>query len=127
MLTSDQIRETADAIAARQQSDGRLPWHTEQHTDPWNHIEAAMGLALGGRFDAADLAWEWLLRTQQRDGAWAQSYAWDGSILDPDADTNARTRSCRSDCSGTPSGSVRTASGRSRGGRWTGTTPCSRA
>jgi MMP endo-(1,4)-3-O-methyl-alpha-D-mannosidase len=88
MLTLDQIRETADAIAARQQPDGRLPWHTEQHTDPWNHVEGAMGLALGGRFDAADRAWEWLLRSQQPDGAWPQSYAWDGSILDPDADTN---------------------------------------
>jgi len=88
MLTRDQILETADAIAARQQLDGRLPWHTEQHTDPWNHVEGAMGLMLGGRDQEADHAFEWLLRTQRPDGSWAQSYGWDGSVLDADADTN---------------------------------------
>lgn len=88
VLSIDQIAETADAIAARQCPDGRLPWHTEQHTDPWNHVEGAMGLALGGRFVEADLAFEWLLGAQRPDGSWAQSYAWDGSVLDPDADTN---------------------------------------
>jgi len=88
LLTPDQVRETADAIAARQRPDGRLPWHTEQHTDPWNHVEGAMGLALGGRFAEADRAFEWLLAAQRPDGSWAQSYAWDGSVLDADADTN---------------------------------------
>ena len=88
MLTPDQVRETADAIARSQRPDGRLPWHTEQHTDPWNHVEGAMGLMLGGRIDAADKAFEWLLRSQRPDGSWAQSYAWDGAVLDPDADTN---------------------------------------
>ncbi len=88
MLTSDQVRQTADAIAARQRPDGRLPWHDEQHTDPWNHVEGAMGLMLGGRVAEADLAFDWLLKAQRPDGSWSQSYNWDGSILDPDVDTN---------------------------------------
>jgi hypothetical protein len=88
MLKPDQICETADAIAARQRPDGRLPWHTDQHTDPWNHVEGAMGLALGGRFAEAERAYEWLARHQRPDGSWPQSYAWDGSIESADADTN---------------------------------------
>ena len=88
MLTRAQVEETAAAIAARQRPDGRLPWHTEQHTDPWNHVEGAMGLLLGGRRAEAERAYEWLAREQRPDGSWAQSYAWDGSVLDADSDTN---------------------------------------
>jgi hypothetical protein len=88
VLTRSQIDETAAAIAARQRPDGRLPWHTDQHTDAWNHVEGAMGLALGARWAEADRAFEWLARAQRPDGSWAESYAWDGSVLKPDADTN---------------------------------------
>jgi hypothetical protein len=88
LLTPAQIEETAAAIAARQRPDGRLPWHTGQHTDPWNHVEGAMGLALGGRVSDAERAYEWLIRNQRADGSWAQSYAWDGSVENADADTN---------------------------------------
>ncbi len=87
-LRPAQVEETAAAIAARQRPDGRLPWHTEQHTDPWNHVEGAMGLMLGGHVREAELAYAWMMRTQRPDGSWAQSYAWDGSVEDPDVDTN---------------------------------------
>jgi hypothetical protein len=87
-LSRAQVEETATAIARRQRPDGRLPWHTEQHTDPWNHIEGAMGLMLGGRRCEAEHAYEWLIKAQRPDGSWVQSYAWDGSIEDPDVDTN---------------------------------------
>ena len=87
-LTPDRVEETAAAIVARQRPDGRLPWHTEQHTDTWNHVEGAMGLLLGGRRCEAEHAFDWLVRSQRRDGSWAQSYAWDGSVEQPDADTN---------------------------------------
>lgn len=87
-LHPDLIAATADAIAARQRPDGRLPWHDEQHTDPWNHVEGAMGLLLGGRRAEAEHAYRWLVAAQRPDGSWPQSYAWDGSVEDPDADTN---------------------------------------
>lgn len=87
-LAPELIEASARAIAERQRPDGRLPWHTEQHTDPWNHVEGAMGLMLGGRRCEAEHAFEWLASSQRPDGSWAQSYAWDGSVEDPDADTN---------------------------------------
>lgn len=87
-LAPELVEETASAIAARQRPDGRLPWHDEQHTDPWNHIEGAMGLMLGGRRPEAERAYAWVAKAQRPDGSWAQSYAWDGSVLDPDVDTN---------------------------------------
>lgn len=87
-LSLDGVRQTADAIAAMQRPDGRLPWHTDQHTDAWNHVEGAMGLALGGRIAEAERAYDWIVNSQRRDGSWAEKYAWDGSIELADADTN---------------------------------------
>lgn len=87
-LSDAQVAQTAAAIAARQRPDGRLPWHTEQHTDPWNHVEGAIGLTIGGRYACAERAYEWLISSQRPDGSWAQSYAWDGRVESPDADTN---------------------------------------
>ena len=89
MLSDDQVAETADAIAARQRPDGRLPWHDEQHTDPWNHVEGAMGLharrtSSGGRarvrVDGADAASGRIVGRSPTRGT-ARS-------LDADADTN---------------------------------------
>jgi hypothetical protein len=87
-LSTADIEQTAAAIAEQQRPDGRLPWHTDQHTDAWNHTEGAMGLLLGGRDTEAERAYEWLVRSQRPDGTWAEAYAWDGSIQNPDSDTN---------------------------------------
>jgi len=88
VLTIAQIDETAAAIATRQRPDGRLPWHVGQHTDPWNHVEGAIGLLVGGRRCEAEHAFDWLAGAQRADGSWAQSYTWDGSVESADADTN---------------------------------------
>lgn len=87
-LTADQVAETGAAIVARQRPDGRLPWFTEQHTDAWNHTEAAMGLVIAGELAAAERAFTWLVGAQRPDGSWAESYAWDGTVLSADADIN---------------------------------------
>ena len=42
---------TVDAIAEWQLPNGMIPWFPGGHADPWNHVEAAMALALGGRRD----------------------------------------------------------------------------
>ena len=52
--------QTVDAIASMQLPDGNIPWIPGGHTDPWNLVEAAMALDLGGRHAEAERAYDWL-------------------------------------------------------------------
>ena len=74
ILTGDQIRETADHIASWQLPSGMIPWFPGGHTDPWNHIEAAMALVVGDRRTEAEAAYQWLVDIQRPDGSWHQYY-----------------------------------------------------
>ena len=86
VLTAAHLDQTVASIAAAQQPSGALPW-ADGHTDPWDHVECAMALTLGGRLDEARAGYEWLRRNQAGDGAWGMSY--DGDVvLDPSVDTN---------------------------------------
>ena len=69
---------TVDAIAEWQLPNGMVPWFPGGHADPWNHVEAAMALALGGRIAEAERAYDWLVGLQRPDGAWHQYYLEDG-------------------------------------------------
>lgn len=71
---ASQVSETAAAIAQWQLADGMIPWVPDGHCDPWNHVEAAMALAIGGFRAEADRAYEWLSSVQRPDGAWHQYY-----------------------------------------------------
>jgi hypothetical protein len=73
-VTAAQLKETVDAIAEWQLPSGMVPWFPGGHGDPWNHVEAAMALALGGRRAEAERAYEWLVDQQRPDGAWHQYY-----------------------------------------------------
>ena len=84
-----QYVQTLDAIASDQRESGMIPWSPSQHCDPWNHVEAAMALTAGGRFDCAALAYTWLGSIQHPDGSWYASYWVDGSAKDRHLDTNA--------------------------------------
>jgi hypothetical protein len=61
-------------IATNQYNSGEIPWCRGEKTDPWDHVEAAMGLAVGGYFPEAWKAYDWLARTQLADGSWFASY-----------------------------------------------------
>ncbi len=43
-----------------QEPDGNIPWTPGNHTDPWNLVEAAMALDVGGHHAEAERAYEWL-------------------------------------------------------------------
>lgn len=86
-LTPAQLSATVDAIAAVQEDDGRIPWVKGGKTDPWNLVEAAMALDVGGRHTSAARAYDWLLRRQLPDGGWHSYYLGDG-VSDPTLDTN---------------------------------------
>jgi hypothetical protein len=65
-----------------------IPWFAGGHGEPWNHVEAAMALTVGGAIDDAGRAFEWLQATQLACGAWHTYYLASGEIEDPRLDTN---------------------------------------
>ncbi|NLD78309.1 MAG: prenyltransferase [Acidimicrobiales bacterium] len=78
IITGSQVQATVDAIAEWQLPSGMVPWVPGGHADPWNHVEAAMALAIGGRIAEAEHAYQWLIDLQRPDGAWHQYYVEDG-------------------------------------------------
>jgi hypothetical protein len=81
------IEALADAIAAEQRPTGEIPWHAGGKTDPWDHVEAAIGLTIGGYYEEARKAFEWLASIQLEDGSWHSSYR-DGIPEDLTKDSN---------------------------------------
>ncbi len=61
-------------ILSVQHPEGMIPWHEDGPTDPWNHVESAMGLSVAGRHEAAEAAYDWLRETQMEDGGWWAAY-----------------------------------------------------
>lgn len=70
ILTAEQVAETAASIAAMQEPSGAVPWTIGEHTDIWNHVEAAMALLAGGQVEAAERAYAWVPTMQRADGSW---------------------------------------------------------
>ena len=87
VLTSAQVAQTAASIASMQEADGAIPWTVGQHVDVWNHVEAAMGLLVGGQTEAAEAAYAWCERTQRHDGSWAMKTV-AGEVEDHSGETN---------------------------------------
>ena len=67
-LSRSDIRDTVDAIARVQRPDGSIPWYEGGQVDPWNHVEAAMALDIGGRHAEAAHAYTWLGAVQRPGG-----------------------------------------------------------
>lgn len=68
------IAATTEFIARVQKGDGEIPWSDGGKTDPWDHVESAMGLTVGGHGEAAKKAYLWSARTQLDDGSWWSCY-----------------------------------------------------
>ena len=90
LLDRADAARTADTIAACQLPSGMIPRFVGGVADPWNHVEAAMALAVAGRRGEAEAAYEWLARFQRSDGSWHQYYTAEGVDQDKlDANTIA--------------------------------------
>lgn len=69
VLDHAQVRQTARTIVAVQEESGAIPWSAGEHTDVWNHLEAAMALTAAGEHDAAARAFDWVPTVQRDDGS----------------------------------------------------------
>jgi hypothetical protein len=87
VLTGEQVRATVASIAAEQDADGALPWFRGGQLDPWDSVEAAMALDVGGAHDRAVAAYRWLAARQRPDGSWAAEYR-AGAESAPAAESN---------------------------------------
>ena len=85
-LTVDLTAVSAQ-IASTQRRNGEIPWWKKGKTDPWDHVEAAMGLAIGGYLDKAKSAYKWLKSIQLNDGSWYTSYI-KGAVHEKTRETN---------------------------------------
>lgn len=74
-------------ILSLQKENGEIPWSAGGKTDPWDHIESAMGLSIGGYFSEAKKAYDWLAGTQLPDGSW-WSEIQDGKIINSTKESN---------------------------------------
>ncbi len=68
------VGATAAFIGSVQKPTGEIPWSIGGKTDPWDHVESAMGLDVAGNWAAAERAYRWSARTQLPDGSWWSEY-----------------------------------------------------
>ncbi|MGE4518961.1 MAG: phenyltransferase domain-containing protein [Desulfobacteraceae bacterium] len=81
------IEACAENIIKTQKITGEIPWAAGEKTDPWDMVEAIMGLNISGYFDEARKAFEWLKKMQLPDGSFYASYI-NGAPDDRTKDTN---------------------------------------
>ena len=67
-------KKSISYILSVQRQDGSIPWEINRKLDPWDHIEAAMGLSIGGMKEEAEKAYFWLAAVQESDGSWFAEY-----------------------------------------------------
>ena len=67
-------KSSIDYILSVQNKDGSIPWEIDQKLDPWDHVEAAMGLSIAKRKEESERAFLWLKEQQLKDGSWYSEY-----------------------------------------------------
>jgi len=60
----------AKYILSCQDKEGGIRWEPDSKLDPWDHIEAAMGLDVLGFEEESKNAYNWLRTYQESDGSW---------------------------------------------------------
>ena len=87
VLSPSDTEQTVAWIAGLQLPGGLVPWYRGGHGDPWNHMEATMALAAGGRWEEVGRSFDWLAAHQLEDGSWCTYYLPDG-VIEPRRDPN---------------------------------------
>lgn len=86
-VASVDLEAVLASILRTQLPTGEIPWSDGDKTDPWDHVESAMGLTVGGAIPEARAAFAWLAQKQLEDGSWYASYK-EGVPEDRTHDTN---------------------------------------
>ena len=81
------VEKIAGLIVSIQKESGEIPWSIGGKTDPWDHIESAIGLTIAGFYPEAERAYQWLVANQLADGSW-WSETKDGQIINSTKETN---------------------------------------
>ncbi|WP_333619472.1 prenyltransferase [Dietzia sp.] len=87
VLSREQAAATGAWIASVQRENGQIPWFTGGHTDPWDHVESAMGLSVAGFWEEAERSYHFLRDTQRPDGSWPMRWQ-DDVVEDAGIDAN---------------------------------------
>ena len=82
------LQQTADYISGLQLPSGAVPWFDGGITDPWDHVEALMGLTVAGHHSRALKGFQWLANMQRDDGAWFAAYQGNEVADNSRAETN---------------------------------------
>ena len=80
-LTPVDVSGLATFILSIQKPNGEIPWSIGGKTDPWDHVESAMGLTVAGCYQEAVQAYRWMAATQLPDGSWWSALK-DGQVED---------------------------------------------
>jgi len=81
------IQGLAEYIVEQQRDSGEIPWYDGYKTDPWDHVESAIGLTTAGYTLEARKAFNWLAEIQLDDGSWYSAYQ-DGKVIDDTKESN---------------------------------------
>ena len=90
-LSTLNLVETADYIRSLQLDNGAILWNLNDKLDPWDHVEAAMGLTVAGMHSQAQKAYQWLADNQLPDGSWKAAYYFGNNTYAPTAPTGKET------------------------------------
>ena len=88
IMLAENLQATAAYILRLQLPSGALPWFAGGITDPWDHVEAIMGLTVAGHHHAALKGFGWLANNQRENGAWFAAYQNNAVADDTRAETN---------------------------------------
>jgi len=81
------VKKIAGLIVSMQKESGEIPWSIGGKTDPWDHIESAIGLTIAGFYPESERAYQWLVANQLADGSWWSEIK-DGQIINSTKETN---------------------------------------
>ena len=74
-LEKDLFIKIAKSIKSTQLDSGAIPSNADLTHDPWDHIEAIMGLNFLQDKENSELAFQWLINNQNKDGSWYAKYS----------------------------------------------------